>query len=81
MGNLHFIAQKSWAPLALPVLLLDSSLLVLAANPGKLTDEGAKGPDCQGRCPWAEGMFLRWQAQRLPLRKQEIKKATAAERC
>ena len=44
MGNLHFIAQKSWAPLALPVLLLDSSLLVLAANPGKLTDEGAKGP-------------------------------------
>lgn len=51
---------RSRAPSASPVLLLDSALLVLAANPGKLADEwGAEGPDCQGWCPWAEGVFLR----------------------
>lgn len=67
---------RSQAPSAPPVLLLDSALPVLAANPGKLADErGAEGPDCQGWCPWAEGVFLRrGGAQRLRLRKQEIKK-------
>lgn len=67
---------RSQAPSAPPVLLLDSALPVLAANPGKLADErGAEGPDCQGWCPWAEGVFLRrGGAQRLRRRKQEIKK-------
>lgn len=76
MGNLHFIVWRSQAPSTSPILLLDSALLVLAANPGKLADEqGAEGPDCQGWYPWAEGVFLRsGGAQRLHLRKQEIKK-------
>ena len=76
MGNLHFIVWRSQAPSAPPVLLLDSALPVLAANPGKLADEReAEGPDCQGWCPWAEGVFLRrGGAQRLRRRKQEIKK-------
>ena len=43
--------------------------------------DGAEGPDRQGWCPWAEGTFLRWRAQRPPLRKQEIKKAKTSERC